>query len=127
MQYSLLYSIIMHMTYDTVANIISTAALIVSFRKALCENKLVAGYDLVGREAQAKLNDLPCHFRNGYFLPAKRLKRLFANKKTKMLRWHAKKYLNDEKLKHPADGSHSGELLITSNTRSCLHGIKHRS
>ena len=41
-----------------------------------------------------------------YFPIIPRLKRLFVNKKsTKLMRWHAKRHVNDGKLKHPTDGS----------------------
>jgi hypothetical protein len=41
-----------------------------------------------------------------YFPIIPRLKRLFANEKTtELMRWHAKKHVNDGKLKHPTDGS----------------------
>jgi hypothetical protein len=41
-----------------------------------------------------------------YFPIILRLKRLFANEKTtELMRWHADKHVNDEKLRHPADGS----------------------
>jgi len=41
-----------------------------------------------------------------YFPIIPRLKRLFVNEKiVELMRWHAKKRVNDEKLKHPTDGS----------------------
>jgi hypothetical protein len=41
-----------------------------------------------------------------YFPITPCLKRLFVNKKTtELMRWHAKKRVNDGKLRHPADGS----------------------
>ena len=41
-----------------------------------------------------------------YFPIIPRLKRLFANEKiVELIRWHAKKRVNDGKLRHPADGS----------------------
>ena len=41
-----------------------------------------------------------------YFSIIPCLKRLFANEKiVELMRWHAKKHVNDGKLRHPADGS----------------------
>ena len=56
----------MHIKHDTVANIMSTTPLNISFQRALVGNKLVAWHDLVAKIANISLNDQIDSFRYGY-------------------------------------------------------------
>ena len=53
----------MHIKHDTVANIMSTTPLNISFQRALVGNKLVAWHDLVAKIANISLNDQIDSFR----------------------------------------------------------------
>ncbi|WVZ67811.1 LOW QUALITY PROTEIN: hypothetical protein U9M48_016841 [Paspalum notatum var. saurae] len=70
-QYPVLYNIV-HRKHDTVATVMSTSPLNISFRRALVGNKLQAWHDLVGKITNIILNDQPDQFRwlltkNGLF------------------------------------------------------------
>ncbi|WVZ53210.1 hypothetical protein U9M48_004183, partial [Paspalum notatum var. saurae] len=61
-QYPVLYNIV-HRKHDTVATVMSTSPLNISFRRALVGNKLQAWHDLVGKITNIILNDQPDQFR----------------------------------------------------------------